>query len=270
MSGRWLVAMSGGVDSSVAAAVPARQGLDVFGVTMDLGQGNFATAPASGSKRCCGIADAEDARKVARTLGIRHYTMNFRREFRTSVIDPFVAEYEAGRTPIPCVACNRVLKFDLLLSRARSLGAVGVATGHYARIESNAEGELSLQRAVDRTKDQTYFLFDMPAESLERVRFPIGELSKPQVRALAAELGLVTATKPESQGICFVPDGQIRPALRRLKPGLAEREGQISTTTCRLSLAFGHKAPTQKVRKGSLTILIMDLISSRSLHWITW
>jgi len=228
MSERWLVAMSGGVDSSVAAALLARAGHEVVGVTMDLGEGSSRDVVPRPAKKCCGLPDAEDARDVARTLGIRHYTANYRDEFRSAVIEPFVAEYAAGRTPIPCIACNRVLKFDLLLRRAEALGARGVATGHYARIAPAPDGGLGLFRPRDRDKDQTYFLFDLPRETLARIAFPLGELEKPAVRALARELGLVTADKPESQGICFVPGGDVRAALARLRPGIEPASGPIT------------------------------------------
>jgi tRNA-specific 2-thiouridylase len=225
---RWLVAMSGGVDSSVAAAILARAGHEVVGVTMDLGEGSARDFVPRTAKKCCGLPDAEDARAVARSLGIRHYTANYRAEFRAAVIEPFASEYAAGRTPIPCIACNRVLKFDLLLRRAEALGARGVATGHYARIAQAPDGGLGLFRPRDREKDQTYFLFDLPREALARIAFPLGELEKPQVRELARELGLVTASKPESQGICFVPDGDVRAALERIAPDRAPRSGPIT------------------------------------------
>ena len=238
MSERWLVAMSGGVDSSVAAALVARAGHEVVGVTMDLGDGSPRGTSARGAmsgdsaprsaKKCCGLPDAEDARDVARALGFRHYTANYRDEFRTAVIEPFVAEYAAGRTPIPCIACNRVLKFDLLLRRAEALGARGVATGHYARIARAPDGGLGLFRPRDRAKDQTYFLFDLPRAALARIAFPLGDLEKSEVRALARELGLITAEKPESQGICFVPDGDVRAALARLRPDSPPLAGPIT------------------------------------------
>ncbi len=229
MSERWLVAMSGGVDSSVAAAILARAGHDVVGVTMDLGEGSARDFVPRSAKKCCGLPDAEDARDVARALGVRHYTANYRAEFREAVIEPFAAEYAAGRTPIPCIACNRVLKFDLLLRRAEALGARGVATGHYARIAKAPDGGAGLYRPRDREKDQTYFLFDLPRESLDRIAFPLGDLEKSEVRVLARELGLATAEKPESQGICFVPDGDVRAALARIAPGSDPAPGPITS-----------------------------------------
>ncbi len=239
MTERWLVAMSGGVDSSVAAALLAREGHEVVGVTMDLGgtPEPDAISGASG-KRCCGLPDAEDARSVAAALGIRHYVANYRKAFREAVIDPFIGAYAVGATPLPCVACNRVLKFDLLLGRARALGARGVATGHYARIAPGTDGALALFRATDRAKDQSYFLFDLPREILPEVAFPLGNLQKSEVRKLARSLDLATADKPDSQGICFIPDGNVRAGLRRLRPDdpapepgeIRERDGNLRGT----------------------------------------
>jgi tRNA-specific 2-thiouridylase len=230
MTERWLVAMSGGVDSSVAAALLVRSGVSVVGVTMDLGYGSMSE-PAVGlgpvAKRCCGLPDADDARAVARTLGVPHYTANMREPFRRDVVDTFVAEYAAGRTPIPCVACNRSLKLGWLRARAAALGAAGVATGHYARLAPGPDGKPSLFRPRDREKDQTYFLFDLTPEQLASLRLPLGDLTKTEVRAVARELGLVTADKPESQGICFIPDGDVRGALARLAPDTERRPGPI-------------------------------------------
>jgi tRNA-specific 2-thiouridylase len=222
VSARWLVAMSGGVDSSVAAALLVEQGVDAIGLTMDLGGSERAS-----EGRCCGLPDAEDARAVARRLGIRHFVASYRERFRAEVIEPWIEDYRSGRTPVPCTACNRALKFDHLLRRARALGAEGVATGHYARIGRAPDGGAALLRARDRAKDQSFFLFDVPREALGRARFPVGELGKDEVRAHARRLGLVTADKPESQDICFVPEGDVRAALARLAPETASGHGEI-------------------------------------------
>ena len=199
-----LVAMSGGVDSSVAAALLVEQGHRVIGVTMK----TFCYASTPGpSRACCGLDGIQDARLVCDRLGIPHYVFDMEEEFTRDVIADFVSEYAAGRTPNPCVRCNSNTKIPDLLRRGRMLGADAVATGHYARIEEDGNGGWVVRRAVDRAKDQAYFLWGVPREVLPRLRFPLGELTKPEVRARARELGLVTADKPESQEICFVPDG---------------------------------------------------------------
>jgi tRNA-specific 2-thiouridylase len=199
-----LVAMSGGVDSSVAAALLVEQGHRVIGVTMK----TFCYASTPGpSRTCCGLDGIQDARRVCDRLGIPHYVFDMEEEFTRDVIEDFVSEYAAGRTPNPCVRCNSNTKIPDLLRRGRMFGADVVATGHYARIEADADGSWLVRRAVDARKDQAYFLWGVPREVLPRLRFPLGELTKPEVRARARALGLVTADKPESQEICFVPDG---------------------------------------------------------------
>jgi len=199
-----LVAMSGGVDSSVAAALLVEQGHRVVGVTMK----TFCYSDAeSASKTCCGLDGIMDARRVADHLGIPHYVFDVERDFTRDVIDDFVAEYAAGRTPNPCVRCNGNTKFRDLLKRGRLLGCDAIATGHYARMGVGEDGAPVLMRGVDHNKDQAYFLWGLPAEMLPRLLFPLGELTKPEVRERARALGLATAEKPESQEICFVPSG---------------------------------------------------------------
>ena len=216
---RVVVGMSGGVDSSVAAALLVEQGHEVVGITLHL---------AGSASRCCSLDDADDARRVAEALGIRFYVANETERFQREVMQPFADDYLAGRTPIPCVACNRVFKFERLLGRARALGADAVATGHYARIRNDpATGGPRLLRARDERKDQSYFLWDLDPESLARARFPLGELTKEEVREKARCLGLATADKPESQEICFVPDGDYARVVEALRPEALPGEGEI-------------------------------------------
>jgi tRNA-uridine 2-sulfurtransferase len=196
-----VVALSGGVDSATAAALLVEAGHPVVAITMRLYDAGGTSASSGG--RCCGPRDVEDARRVAAHLGIPFYVADYQEWFTEKVIDGFVADYVAGRTPNPCVRCNQHVKFTPLLQRARALGAEALATGHYARID--AQGRL--MRAHDARKDQSYFLFNMPAEALPQVRFPLGGMTKEDVRAHARRLGLPNCDKPESQEICFVPDG---------------------------------------------------------------
>lgn len=203
-----LVAMSGGVDSSVAAALLQEQGHNVIGVTMKTFCYSESDADANGpGKTCCGLDGIMDARRVADRLGIPHYVFDVEREFTRDVIDDFVSEYAAGRTPNPCVRCNGNTKFRDLLRRGRMLGCDAIATGHYARMGTDANGAPVLLRGLDEKKDQSYFLWSLPPEMLPQLLFPLGELTKPEVRERARELGLVTAEKPESMEICFVPSG---------------------------------------------------------------
>ena len=216
---RIVVAMSGGVDSSVAAALLVEQGHEVIGLSMQLydqrGDESFGS--------CCTLDDLHDARRVADAIGIPHYILNFERRFQDVVIANFVREYAAGRTPLPCAHCNSDLKFSTLLDRARGLGAEQVATGHYARVEQSATGRWLLRRSADPAKDQSYFLFSLTQPQLARASFPIGGLSKPAVRAQARRLGLKVAEKPDSQEICFVPDGDYASFVARKEPAVARR-----------------------------------------------
>ncbi len=223
-----VVALSGGVDSATAAALLVEAGERVVGISMRLYNAQ-GTAASSGG-RCCGPRDLEDARAVAAHLSIPFYVTDYEADFRTRVIDDFVAEYAAGRTPNPCVRCNQHIKFTPLLRRARELGASSLATGHYAQVVAGPTGP-QLARAVDADKDQSYFLFGMPRTALDFVRFPLGELTKEEVRAHARRLGLPNAEKPESQEICFVPDGDhasFVAARASLSPGnIVNTDGKV-------------------------------------------
>lgn len=214
-----VVAMSGGVDSSVAAALLAEQGHEVIGLSMQLydqseGQTSFGS--------CCSLDDLYDARRVAQSIGIPHYILNFEREFNEQVVANFVQEYAAGRTPIPCARCNSDLKFATLAERAAGFGAESIATGHYARTEVDATtGKVLLKRGVDTSKDQAYFLFSLTQEQLARARFPVGDVSKDVVREYARRFNLAVADKPDSQEICFVPDDDYASFVTKHAPGAA-------------------------------------------------
>jgi tRNA-uridine 2-sulfurtransferase len=237
MKERIVIGMSGGVDSSVATALLVEQGYEVVGITMRVAPAPTGEEGASRFGSCCGTEATDDAREVARALGIRHYVLNMEDEFEQKVIGRFVAEYGAGRTPVPCVACNSELKFGSLLGRARAWDATTVATGHYARIGRDpATGRHLLLRAVDPRKDQSDFLWPLSQAQLAAARFPVGALTKDEVRAQARRLGLITADKPESQEICFVPDDDYRGFLRRrapemFRPGaIVDRQGSVVGT----------------------------------------
>ena len=204
---RIVVAMSGGVDSSVAAALLKEQGHEVIGMTMQIWDySGFAAEHGETFGTCCSLDDVYDARRVAESLQIPFYVVNFEKDFQREVIDRFCEDYFTGRTPNPCVLCNQVLKFELLLRKAREIEADYLVTGHYARIEEG-EGGLSLRKGLDPAKDQSYFLFTLTPDQMARVRFPLGGMTKEEVRSHAARLDLRVAEKAESQDICFVPDG---------------------------------------------------------------
>ena len=212
-----LVAMSGGVDSSVAAARLLAQGHDVIGVTLKLWEGPGGAAPTAG---CCTVSDAEDARRVAAQLGIPYYVLDHTEVFMGGVVDRFISDYLTGLTPNPCIECNRTVKFTELMLRAEEFGCDVVATGHYAQVR-HERGAWRLFRGTDADKDQSYVLSMLGQSQLARIRFPVGDLSKPEVRELASELDLRTATKAESQDICFVGDGNYRDFLRNHAPSSA-------------------------------------------------
>ena len=233
---RIVAAMSGGVDSSVAAALLAADGYDVVGLSMQLydqstGEQSFGS--------CCTLDDLTEARQVANHIGIPHYIVNFERQFKETVVAHFIREYSVARTPIPCVHCNSDLKFSSLLDRARGLDAARVATGHYARVERlesdnpAQEPRYVLRRAKDTQKDQTYFLFSLTQSQLEKAMFPLGGLMKSDVRRYASEQGLQVADKPDSHEICFVPDGDYATVIERREPSIA-RSGAVKDPSGRI------------------------------------
>ncbi len=222
---RVLVAMSGGVDSSVAAALVAEAGHDVVGATMKLWGG-------TSDRGCCSVGDVEDARRVAQQIGISHYVFNFSDDFDRHVVDPYVESHAAGLTPNPCIECNRHLKFDRLIARADQLGFDAVATGHHARIVEGPDGRIWLARGADAAKDQSYVVHMLDAETLPKVMFPVGTLTKQQVREKAVSLGLQTASKPDSQDVCFISASGGRTAF--LSERIALRPGKVLDEAGRL------------------------------------
>jgi tRNA-uridine 2-sulfurtransferase len=285
---RVVVAMSGGVDSSVTAALLAGAGYDVVGITLQLyDHGEAAARPGS----CCAGQDIHDARRVADRLGIPHYVLDYEERFRARVIDDFAASYIAGETPIPCVRCNQRIKFDDLLRTARELGAAALATGHYLERREERSGP-ALYRAADVGRDQSYFLFATTREQLAFLRFPLGRLPKNETRAIARRLGLPVADKKDSQDICFVPSGDYARVVRRLRPD-AHRPGEIVnlhgrvlgshagiahfTVGQRRGLGVSADRPlyvvrlepaTARVVVGPFTALLRDRIVVREVNWL--
>ena len=277
-----LVAMSGGVDSSVAAYLLKQQGYEPVGVFMRSGvsirEEPDAPGGAAGPPRCCSALDADDARRVASELGIPFYVLNFARDF-DRLIDRFCQEYGRGRTPNPCILCNRDLKFGRLFEYADMVGARCIATGHYARAEWEA-GRWRLKRGIDRAKDQSYVLFPIPPDRLERVRLPLGELQKPEVRRIAGDLGLSVRDKPESQEICFVT-GTVGDLIRERRPDLVRpgpildlegrvvgrHEGVVHFTIGQrrgLGLAFGEPRYVVEIRAEDAAVVIGPAEAARS------
>ncbi|MGN0599589.1 MAG: tRNA 2-thiouridine(34) synthase MnmA [Oscillospiraceae bacterium] len=244
-----LVGMSGGVDSSAAALILKQSGYQVDGCTLKLFDGETEEAP--DVRTCCSVTDVMDAKSVCRKLGIEHYVFNFKELFREKVMDAFAQSYINGETPNPCINCNRYIKFDKMLARAMELGYDGIATGHYARsVYDEASGRYLLKKAADERKDQTYVLYNMTQEQLARTLFPLWNMDKPEIRALAEENGLVNARKPDSQDICFVPDGDYASFIEQHTGRTFPQGDFIGTDGVKMGTHSGYIHYTIGQRKG--------------------
>ncbi len=288
---RAVVAMSGGVDSSVAAMLLAREGYEVIGVTMRLFAAPFEGAGRL-SRSCCSLEDVDDARTTCRRIGARHFYLNFEKEFKRHVIDYFVAEYENGRTPHPCIACNDKMKFEFLMRRADAMEADVIATGHYARI-AKGQCKFQLLRGADPLKDQSYVLYNLRQEHMAKLRLPIGEFTKDTIRSMARDADLPVADKPDSQDICFVPFGNYREfveeRMQKSAPGeivddnghvlgrhsgvhnftIGQRKGlPIVKGSTRVSYVYSINSGTGQVRVGPAHLLMRRNALATRVNWI--
>lgn len=273
MAKKVVVGMSGGVDSSVAAYLLKKQGYDVMGVTMQIWQ-DEEQAVMEENGGCCGLSAVDDARRVAQKLDIPYYVMNFKKEFRQCVMDPFIEDYLHGRTPNPCIMCNRYVKWESLLEKSMALGADYIATGHYARIEKLENGRYVIRNSVTAKKDQTYALYNLTQRQLAHTLMPVGDYTKEEIRQIAEEIGLVVANKPDSQDICFVPDNDYAAVIEKeagdrvpkagnfvTKDGkiLGQHKGIIHYTVGQrkgLNLSMGHPVFVTEIRPETNEVVI--------------
>ena len=272
--GRVVVGMSGGVDSSVAAYLLKEAGYDVIGVTMQIWQDEEPeTVEENGG--CCGLSAVDDARRVAQNLDIPYYVMNFKKEFRENVMDYFISEYLSGRTPNPCIACNRYVKWESLLKRSLDIGADYIATGHYAQIEQLPNGRYSLKKSATAAKDQTYALYNLTQEQLSKTLMPVGQYTKDEIREIAEKINLPVANKPDSMEICFVPDGDYAAFIeentdKKIEPGnfvntkgevIGKHKGITHYTIGQrkgLNLSMGHPVFVVEIRPETNEVVIGD------------